>query len=111
MGIYSNENFTYARAALIPDLKVSLLSKSKAQEIKCLEILDQEYVLNLNELGAININSICVADIIANFNGRWKLRLVLYIVDDEILRRIACEAVLGMDALQLLELLYNIVIK
>ncbi|MEM2200272.1 MAG: hypothetical protein QXZ41_04675 [Ignisphaera sp.] len=45
-----------------------------------------------------------------NFNGCWKIRLTLYIVDDEILKGIACEAVLGMDTIQLLEL-YNIVVK
>ncbi|MEM1645049.1 MAG: hypothetical protein QXL96_04120 [Ignisphaera sp.] len=107
IGIHNNENFTYARAALIPSLKISLLVKSKAQEIKCTEILDHEYTLDLNELGTIKINSLCVADIIAIFDGRRKLRLVLYIVEDNVLRRIACEAILGADALQLLELLYG----
>lgn len=101
-GIYKDENFTYARVAIIPTLKVSLLSESKAREIKCVEKLDQEYTLNIDLIGVINIDSVCAVDNIATTKGSQNLKFVFHIVKDEVLKKIACDAVFGLDAIMVL---------
>jgi len=104
VGIYRDENFTYARAAIIPSLRVSFIVESKAEEIKCVEKLDQKYVLKNDLIGIIGIDRICAIDMIVTEKGYQKIKLILNVVKDEILRKIACDAVFGLDAITVLDL-------
>lgn len=102
IGLYKNENFAYARAALVPNLKISLITESKAQELGCLERLEQKYILSLGSIGLANTEFICSIDSISTVEHRWKIKTVLYVVEDKVLEKLKCEAALGMDFMMLL---------
>lgn len=102
IGVYKNDRFTYARAAVVPTIKISLLSKSRAEEIRCEEKLDQEYTVYVDHVGNIIINTICVVDEIATVKGSQKTKLVFNVVNDDVLKKMACDAILGLDAVIML---------
>jgi hypothetical protein len=102
VGLYRDENFTYARVAIVPNLKVSLIVESKAREIKCIEKLDQKYYLTSEVLGVIGIDSVCTIDMVATVKGRQRVKLVLNVVKDEVLKKLACEAIFGSDTVLVL---------
>lgn len=103
IGIYKDDNFTFARALLSPNAKVSLIAKSKADELKCIEYLDRSYTICLDELGCATIDMICSVSKIETIGRSWRLRAIFYLVDDILLRRFGCEAIIGSDIIQLLD--------
>uniref|UniRef100_A0A7C5YYD3 Uncharacterized protein n=1 Tax=Ignisphaera aggregans TaxID=334771 RepID=A0A7C5YYD3_9CREN len=99
LGLFKEDRFEYARALMNSKIDVSFISKTIAENLRCIEELEQYFDIYIPTIGIVKTNKICTVDkAILNYS-LIELKTVFHVIEDYILRSIQCDAIIGKDTI------------
>jgi len=99
LGLFKDDRFEYARALINSKIDVSFISKTIAENLKCVEELEQYFDIYIPAIGTVKTNKICTIDkAILNYS-LIELKTIFHVIEDSILRSIQCDAIIGKDTI------------
>lgn len=107
VGLFKNSRFTYARGAVVSDALVSIGMPRISEDLRCAETLDQEYEVDIAELGTFRIFAVCAIDRAIIDGQEIDLRTAIHIGIPMIRRRIEYELIIGRDLISYWRLVYD----
>jgi len=107
LGLFRGDRFGYARALADIDATTSVILKKVAESIRCIENLDRYFDIYIPNAGFAKTDKICVIDKAIIDGSFVELRTILYVVENDVLKPLHCEAILGRDIFLWWRLVYD----
>ncbi len=107
LGLFKGERFEYARALIDVNISVSVIIETIADALKCSEEVDKYFHIYVPITGFVKTNRVCTIDKAIIDGSLVELKTVFHVVNNNALKPLYCEAILGRDIFLWWQLIYD----